>query len=253
MPDAEPCPIRVRNLRNKNRIMQINIKKFTYTTGLTGICFITAGSLITAIFYRGKNDELYSPLNHFISELGQVGVSQLAPVFNSGLIVGGLFFALFMFGLGLYFRNWLAYIGGLVGIFSGISCSLVGIFPMNNLTTHIAVALSFFRSGLIAILLFSVVIILDKKQKMSKKLIIPGIITVLAFASFLFIPKMVEPGAAANLLKPKAVRPEFFVNSILEWLVFATVLIWVVCLAIYLIKKGKETTGSLFLTDYGCK
>ena len=44
----------------------------------------------------GTQHEPFSPLNHWISELGEVGVSRLAAVFNVGLVVGGICYALFM-------------------------------------------------------------------------------------------------------------------------------------------------------------
>ena len=179
--------------------------------------------------------------NHFISELGQVDVSQLAPVFNISLIISGILFAIFMLCLGLYFHKITAYVTSAIGFFSGIFLSLVGIFPMNHLDIHMQVAMLFFRSGLLVIILFTLIIIFDKQHKISKWLVLPGIITILAFSSFLVIPKIVEPGSTLNLLQPTAVRPTFFLNSILEWLVFLTVLIWIVCISIYLIKhKTKE-------------
>jgi hypothetical membrane protein len=146
------------------------------------------GSLITAILYRGKKGESYSIINHYISKLGEVGVSRLAPVFNFSLIVGGLVLVIFMLGLVLYIHTKLGYVATAFGIFSCISCSLVGVFPMNNLSIHTAVSYSFFYSGLVAIALFNLVIIFDKQNKVSKWLLIPGIITVASFASFLVMP-----------------------------------------------------------------
>ena len=63
---------------------------------------IVLGALLSAVAYRGAVGEPYSPFNHFISELGQVGVSRLAAVFNAGLIVGGLLLIPFMLGLGAW-------------------------------------------------------------------------------------------------------------------------------------------------------
>jgi hypothetical membrane protein len=48
------------------------------------------GALIAGLAYRGRQNERYSILNHFISELGEVGISRLAWVFNLGLILCGL-------------------------------------------------------------------------------------------------------------------------------------------------------------------
>lgn len=82
-------------------IVKIDSKRLTHICGFLGSAIIVLGSLITAIPYRGKEGESYSILNHFISELGEVGVSRLAPVFNASLIAGGVVLLIFVLGLGL--------------------------------------------------------------------------------------------------------------------------------------------------------
>ena len=67
--------------------------------GLIGVTAISLGSIATAIVYSGKQGEAFNPLNHWVSELGEVGVSDLASVFNVSLIVGGVCFVVFMIGL----------------------------------------------------------------------------------------------------------------------------------------------------------
>src|SRR3989304_4746513 len=57
---------------------------------LAGALSAILGSLTAAAAYRGRQGETYSLLNHFISELGEAGVSRLAWVFNLGLILCGL-------------------------------------------------------------------------------------------------------------------------------------------------------------------
>jgi len=57
--------------------------------GLVATAAIILGALIAAVPYVGSSGEGYSPLNHFISELGQTSQSQMAPVFNAGLVAGG--------------------------------------------------------------------------------------------------------------------------------------------------------------------
>ena len=171
-------------------------------------------SVITELVYQGTQGELYSPLNHFISELGQRGVSEFAPLFNIGLMIGGLLFALFMLGLGVYIKKFYAYIAAAVGVVACIFCGLVGVFPMNNMNIHVPVALTFFRSGLLVVLLFTLIFIFDKQKKISKLIIIPGGITVLVFAAFLTIPKMLGYATGTSLSVPD-VRPAFWLNPFL--------------------------------------
>jgi len=67
-------------------------------------------------------------------------------------------------------------------------------------------------------------------------MIIPGLITVLAFAAFLFIPRMLGYATGTSLSVPD-VRPAFWLNPFLEWLVFLTVICWIISLSVYLVRR----------------
>ena len=99
--------------------------------GLIGASVIAIGSVVTALAYTGSKGQSYSPLNHFVSELGQLSVSRLAVVFNTSLIVGGVCFVVFILGLAAAGQGWLRYVYGLVGVIAGIGGALVGVFPMD--------------------------------------------------------------------------------------------------------------------------
>ena len=73
---------------------------------LAGATLVIFCSLVAALFYIGPDWEPYSLLNHFISELGEVGVFPLAWLFNLGLIAGGLLLIPFSLGLGLSLGGW---------------------------------------------------------------------------------------------------------------------------------------------------
>ncbi len=132
--------------------------------GLAGPAIMLIGTLWAAAVYQGKKEETYSPLNHFISELGEVGVSREAAVFNGCLIAGGVTLAVFMAALGVYLGNVWGYLAAAVGVWSGLSCSVVGMVPMNDLMPHIHVANSFFYSGLAAVGLFTIAILRDRQR-----------------------------------------------------------------------------------------
>jgi len=59
--------------------------------GIVGPSIVVLGVSITALVYRGKEGESYSPLNQYISELGEVGVSRLSWLFNLSMILSGLY------------------------------------------------------------------------------------------------------------------------------------------------------------------
>ena len=84
----------------------LKIRQISAICGLFGIVCITFGFLINAINYTCRSGDSYMLTNHFVSELGEYGVSDLAWVFNSALVVGGILITLFMLGLALEFRNW---------------------------------------------------------------------------------------------------------------------------------------------------
>lgn len=57
--------------------------------GLGSVGVILLGMVVAALPYRGYAGEGYSPLNHFISELGEIAASRLAWAFNLGIVLGG--------------------------------------------------------------------------------------------------------------------------------------------------------------------
>ena len=225
--------------------MKLDFKKLTYVCGFLGSAIMILGSLIAAIPYHGKRGESYSILNHYISKLGEVGVSRLAPVFNTSLIVGSLVLVIFVLGLGLYIHTKLGYVATAFGIFSCISCSLVGVFPMNNFFIHDVLTFSFFYSGIVSITLFNLVIIFDKEKKISKWLLIPGIIAVASFASFLIIPYIASSAHGYTLHPHRLVRSHIRLKPVLEWSVFFTLIAWIVLMSIYLMTKRRTMVAKI--------
>lgn len=59
-----------------------SLRRGNFYFGLAGAALVAACSLAAALAYAGPDGEPYSLLNHFISELGEVGVSPLAWLFN---------------------------------------------------------------------------------------------------------------------------------------------------------------------------
>ena len=217
--------------------MTIDSRKLTYVCGFLGPAVLVFGSLITAIPYRGKEGESYSIMNHFISELGEVGVSTLAPVFNASLIIGGLILVVYVVGLGMYIHTWKAYVATAFGILSCVSCSLLGFFPTNNPSIHDVFAYSFFYNGLVATILFTLGIIFDKENKVSRWLALPAILTVACFVSFLVIPEAASLTRMQTLHPDQFTRPDIWPTTILEWSVFISGIAWFVFTSIYLITK----------------
>jgi hypothetical membrane protein len=195
----------------------------------TGL-FILAVSC-PALFYRGKRGERYSLLNHFISELGEVGVSKAAWFFNTGLLLGGLILLPYVIGLGRIFGSTLGWLGTAAGIIAVLAVAAVGVFPMNNLKYHIIAAMTYFRAGLVMVLFYGLAILFPSygKPAIPPSANLLSLLAFMAYAAFLIRPitKKNQP-KDANILDPEQVpeRPRVWVMAILEWLVFVSTIAW---------------------------
>lgn len=189
--------------------------------GFIGSAMFMVASVVAAVAYTGTAGEGFSPLNHWVSELGELGVSTLAILFNVGLIVGGLALAMFMAALGLLRRSRLAWLYVPVGFVAGVSGALVGVFPMNNRGIHVVVALGFFVLGWVAVGLASIDIWRRPEARFSRWLPVLGAVTVALFLLFLsvYIPYLYS-GTGSD-------RPAFSVATVLEWLVLVGIIGWV--------------------------
>jgi len=206
--------------------MQIKRLIFASYIGQAGIFILLLSVLIAASSYVGKQNETYSFLNHFISELGEKGVSQFANIFNGGLILGGACISFFMLGLAMHIGNSWGLILGAIGLVTGVSATLVGVFPMNQLEIHTLIANTFFYGGLLVALGYTLYVLFSPEPRLPKITALTGGITMLAFAAFVwFLPAPLEDGQ--NIHEILKNRPEIWTLPILEWVVFLCVMVWI--------------------------
>lgn len=206
--------------------MQIKRLIFASYIGQAGIFILLLSVLIAASSYVGKQNETYSFLNHFISELGEKGVSQFANIFNGGLILGGACISFFMLGLAMHIGNSWGLILGAIGLVTGVSATLVGVFPMNQLEIHTVIANTFFYGGLLVALGYTLYVLFSPKPRLPKITALTGGLTMLAFAAFVwFLPAPLEDGQ--NIHEILKNRPEIWTLPILEWVVFFCVMVWI--------------------------
>lgn len=207
--------------------------------GMLGPLIICLGIIISILGYTGIEGQRYNMLNHFVSELGEIGTSELALVFNLSLILGGVFNTAFMAWLPFQFQGWIRYPLLLIGILAAAFGALVGIFPMNALEQHVFVALVFFDLGLLTALVYSLIILISKKHSLPRWLAIPGIINTVTFFIFTNFPSQNEKevdfqegmgGLLAN-------RPNFIPLALMEWIVILGVVAWFLIIAIFFMKK----------------
>jgi len=206
-------------------------------SGISATLFVILVVCVSAVLYRGRRKERYSPLNHFISELGELGVSRGARLFNTALVIGGLLLLPFIVGLGIALNHLIGWLGMLAGIISGLALSAVGIFPMNNLEAHSKAAMTFFRAGLAMIVLFGLAILL---QPAESRAIPPwanfiSLLATLSYASFILLshPKDTTQNEL-DTLDPanEKERPVFWLLPALEWAVFFSTVMWLFSMAL---------------------
>jgi hypothetical membrane protein len=193
------------------------------------------GSLIAGITYRGKEGEAYSPFNHFISELGETGVSRYAWAFNIGLMISGVSLILGSVSLGLILPGVMAKLGMGAGIISSIGLFFVGVFPMNKIKPHTMAAMTYFRGGLSMVILFTLAIALQSAEAfvLPRACSLAGLPAILSFTGFLFMIQRAVKKSDDNLLSTKDVkRPGIWPIAILEWSIYVTMVLWFVFLSI---------------------
>lgn len=190
--------------------------------GMVGVVAMAVSTTIAAIAYEGAAGERYSLLNHWISELGEYANSELAWLFNAGLIVGGIAMALFMIGVGRVIGHGWGGAIAVAGAVAGVSGALVGVFSMDQLGPHGAVALTFFLSAPIAIGLFTAWLIHLRPDDVPRSLIAPGLFVVGVAAAFL---TLLFVGDTRSMAAPDK-RPDLWLITILEWFVLIGVLAW---------------------------
>jgi hypothetical membrane protein len=207
---------------------------------LVGVAAVTVASVVTALLYTGSQGEPYSPLNHWVSELGQVSVSQGALLFNVGLVVAGLCFAIFIAGLAASVPGRLRYAWAVLGVVGGISGALVGVFPMDQLEVHGLVAMGFFFLGPSSVALASVDLLRRHDPRLPTWVGILGIAAVVVLILFL-VALYTDPimQAGATLAAPDD-RPAFWLASTLEWAVVVVVLFWTLLAALAWIRADRR-------------
>ncbi len=206
-----------------------------------GSLAVLLGILVSAFVYRGKTGEKYSIFNHFISELGERGVSKLAIFFNVGMMIGGLAFVPVMIGLGLVLGSWWGILGMLCGVVAAVACFFVGVFPMDNMKPHGIAAMTYFRMGLVTILLFTVAIFVQPaaSRQIPLAMNIAGILSIAAYAAFLVVigiktqKNKAKQQAEALDTSETPDRPRFWILALLEWLVFFTTMLWFIGVAVF--------------------
>ena len=193
--------------------------------GIAGAVIFATGAIITAVAYRGPEGQRYSPLNHFVSELGELANSELAALFNVALVASGACLALFMIGLAATRFGILRLPIGVAGAVAGVGGSFVGLYPMDDLPAHRLAAMTFFNLGWLAVGLASIDFWRRPDHRFPRWLTIVGAATVVAFLGFLW--ELVFSTNSDGTLASPDVRPGVWALTSLEWLTMIGIVSWV--------------------------
>jgi hypothetical membrane protein len=218
--------------------------RFYPVLGIAGSVLISLAVLVSVLLYEGKKSEPYSLLNHFISELGEVGVSGAAWLFNTGLVAAGALFIPCSIGLGLHVRSPLSLLGMAAGVCTGIFLAGVGVFPMNNLPPHAFTAMWFFRLGLLTVLLFGAAFAVQPRGRVRvrKAAVLFSALTVAAYAAFLVMAAQPNAGGASALDAGFARRPRMWPLAVAEWAVFFATILWFLGVSLMVRRADSEAT-----------
>ncbi len=217
-------------MTTQEKVLRLIDEKHFPLWGILGSIIGYAFILIPMIPYTGRLGEPYSIFTHYVSQLGELEVSEFAWMFNLGMILAGIIFIPFMIGLGLYLENNLAKIAAIGGVYSAVSIVLVGIYPMDYASEHILVAMSFFFSGLIMVVLWAISIQTQGTVRIPKIFSLGGLVNAVIFAGFLFGPDYDIPG--------------FSLRITLEWGIYFAIVGYLLVIAIYVWRKERVQVSS---------
>lgn len=201
----------------------VRLERIAPLVGLAGTAALAAGSVAAAVVYRGASGEAYSPLNHWVSELGMPSVSALAVAFNAGVIAGGAAFVVFMVAVARVRGGILGGLTGAFGAAAGVAGMAVGVFNADMPSEHATAALAFFWLGGVSIAAISVSIVRRRDPRFPAWLAIPGAV---AFASFYWFLALFYTRTVGAYATP-ADRPAIWLITVVEWLVIVALLGWV--------------------------
>ncbi len=195
------------------------------SAGLLGVAVVSVVSVVAGLAYTGTGGEGYSTLNHWISELGEPGVSRLATLFNVGVMVGGGSFAVFMAMLAASAAGRPRYAWGPIGAGAGVAGLLVGVFPMTTGREHALAALAFFGLGVLAVGIATVDLLRRRDPRFPRWLGLVAGFTVVAFLGFL-VAMRIDLRMMDDALGVPPARPDIWSVPILEWATFRGILAW---------------------------
>lgn len=204
----------------------MNFKNKDYPWGFIGLAIINISIILTAFLFEGYQGESYSPFTHFISELGEQQKSAWAIIFNSGMMIGGVFIVLFAYYLQQKVTTRLANIAAWIALVAALGVIGVGWFPANYLRPHMIAAFICFAGIGVSMFLYSWDFWQHNETFKAKILLL---LSVIVFASFIYLAFAPKEVFKAMIAHPTTFnRPAFWDLTIVEWILFFGVNSWII-------------------------
>jgi hypothetical protein len=203
--------------------------------GIVSCTIMVAGVFLSTVGFTGMKHEPYSIRNHFISELGDPRFARHKILFAATLVSSGVLNVPFAVGLGLAIGTVLAGIVAGIGIFSSISCCLVGFIPEHKEKAHLAVASCFFMGMAVLMVFFAITIGVHPVPEFPTWIILPTIAVLVVVASFIVNTLRLDKEELARTTRPwdwPNGRPQFWLNLFLEWCAFIAMVSWLWMIAL---------------------
>lgn len=227
--------------------MNPKISALAVRLALVGLVIQLLGIFVTIHYFNQFNDVVYSPLNHFVSELTAPTLSPKAWVMSLTMMIGSILSLPSLFALAARIQGWLAYSAFAAGLISSLSVILLGFAPMENLGLHLFAAMTFFWAWLLTVFLFGVAFWRRFGFRASPFLVLTSGFSLLTSGAFLIIvfasgilrgisSYQIDPAEVLQLLRTFK-RPAIWEIAILEWSVVLFVFVWVIANVMYLSRR----------------
>jgi hypothetical membrane protein len=196
--------------------------------------------------YLNQDQQPFSILNHFVSELGWFKVSDKAYLFSLGLIIGGILLLPFAYGFGQQLHGKYSDLTFILLFLTSIGCCMVGLFPMDFLLLHGFGAFTFFASAYSALILLGILTFNNRVHQIPKFYSILSTFIVFVIISHLFSHPLEDIKLYVKDMHTdlKIInRPKYWILPFVEWCTVLFFLFYVITISItYLIKSNRASS-----------
>lgn len=193
------------------------MKTLAIVSAILGVMSMVIGLSLAMFCYSSSNAAQYSPLNHFVSELGWGKMSSGAWIFNLSVVSAGVLFVPILLEMGRCIGTRLGWIATAIGVATSLSGSLVGVFPMDRLMPHLVAAVLYFWGLLLMTTMLTAAIWTSPIRGKAKLTLLTSFTLSVLCAAFVIAPKDSLIRALKNFATFK--RPDVWNLAVMEWTV----------------------------------